>query len=201
MSLIQRMGFQDPDKKDPKHELVCRYLADDIVSDLLMNSIKEKEFSTSPEKQIPLPTNREVAICKGTGHYKTHVGFIDVLLQMSVLKITEGSELVKGEWEPREWKEWRTVGVFIEVKTNREPLGDFIRQINLYREHWLAVPLCRSQGEPIRRFYLVTTFPLSSSELDDLARADIGHRMISEKCFNDWLQEQKETPIPAQSEI
>lgn len=72
-TLLSSLGFSDPDKKDPLHDLGCQYISLPSVVDslgLVSNGAKLSLVSARLEQPIS----------KGEGKYRTTIGFLDVLL-------------------------------------------------------------------------------------------------------------------------
>lgn len=102
---IASLGFSDPDKKDPRHDLACRYLARPEVYQLIL-----KRFKNYNDKEIILKTSFEVPLIKGFGDYRTIIGFLDLELLSNNFKL------------------------IIEVKIQKINVSDILRQINFYAE-------------------------------------------------------------------
>lgn len=244
---IMRLGFNDPDKKLPLHDLACRYLSTSSAIIKMTSQFikpcsgearktewKEKEtfegsWNFVEEKGLDTREisnakgNIEVPINKGTGEYKTTIGFCDVVV--SVTKSTTQKNIktrtklsheemfpdprTKEErhkclremkplraWSPpdpipfkdRPWGEWKDVedricnrknSYGVEVKINKVPLGDILRQIKLYRSYL-----------DINGWALVTKYSLSGSEVICLAKEGIEHLVLG-KDFDKYVEDCK----------
>ena len=88
-TLIAKLGFADPDRKEPLHDAACRYLTS---GDRAMKVMR----AAFPKAEVPVVdehnertsrvgrwitegifTALETAISKGTTDYKTTIGFLD----------------------------------------------------------------------------------------------------------------------------
>lgn len=101
-TMLEKCGFSDPDRKETMHDAACAYIA--------ANSLELCRRLVSPEIHKSTPI-LEYPITKGSGHYKTTMGFADV-----VCRHNQG-----------------TIG--IEVKWLRCSVSEATRQIALYQEH------------------------------------------------------------------
>jgi hypothetical protein len=107
-TLIQQLGFNDLDKKDPLHDLACRYLADPDtagkVADVVTATRRKARTGVDGWTEVDPKTKRtaqakwryrydvahsetteittalEQPIVKGEGKYKTVAGFLDVTI-------------------------------------------------------------------------------------------------------------------------
>lgn len=104
-TLLASLGFNDPDKKLPRHDLACQYLADKDRSEKLAGlligpRIKEGELRI-PKEQHPIlgdlyfvanQTGRisllepsfEVVVNRGSDRFKSTVGFLDLVIPVAV---------------------------------------------------------------------------------------------------------------------
>ena len=160
-TLIARMGFEDPDKKDRRHDLACQYLAENkerLLRRVLGDAVKDVARH-----------GFEVPVSKGTGQYKVTIGFVDLVVNYNHRWVDEK----RGE----EWCE--SLGCAVEVKIGRVQVGDIIRQINLYREY-----------ESAGAWIVATVFPLAESDVTALKRSRIHHVLLGEG-FEKWVAEQE----------
>lgn len=119
-SLAARLGFQDPDRKNPQHDEIMLWL-DQFVREWqeeFIGSVPEPEDSYHDEPgmwvtwELPVGDPRWIA------------GFIDLYLQVG-----------------RKAQYWtKTYKLAFEVKTVLPSLGDLIRQIRFYQEKWGGSP-------------------------------------------------------------
>jgi hypothetical protein len=210
-TLLARLGFADPDRRDPLHDIACRYLAKQPVYDRLTEMLAtefprqdECRADSGFESRFVVDTvirgfraKPEVEISKGSGQYRTTVGFVDVLLT-AVLDIHQTnfpkrriSENGNQEpWPPCEgFTRVCSARVAIEVKTSPLPVGDIVRQINLYRSY-----------SDFDTWILATTFPLTQSQSDFLAYSRILHIYLGER-FQDFVKEQANSPCSNSVEV
>ncbi len=133
----------------------------------------------------------EVPISKGTGSYQTTIGFVDVLLFVSVLEPKHTSECGYQRCSCRgvstcghctclgKTRGDSTPEVIIEVKTSEVSPGEALRQIGLYREYLGALSAV-----------LAVTFDPSEVFVTELRAADIQVVKLG-KGFEAWLGTKK----------
>jgi hypothetical protein len=115
-TLLAKLGFSDPDRKDSLHDIACRYLATEgaaAVLDLVLGPVPEGYTHT-------IDAGTEQPITKGVGVYMTTIGFIDAAVRRTATHPTR--------YEIQD-------AVYFEVKAGRTAVSDTIRQIRLYRTH------------------------------------------------------------------
>lgn len=175
-TLASELGFADPDKKEPKHDLACQYLATrgvDLVR--VVNPIPvgyRDEFTNgkcSVERWLRTLAEFESPIVKGDGKYRTVVGFLDLVL--------EGVALVTERDRDRVFE--MSVILAAEVKIKKVPVGDILRQISLYREFGHA-----------DAWVLATAYPISPLDTQSLRSSGIRHVFLGDK-FEEWIAEQQ----------
>lgn len=217
-TLLSRLGFSDPDKKEPRHDLACRYLAQPevakhIVSMFLLSPrpfslestrvysdevISRERGMISQAIKMLLNPHFERPIGKGEGQYKTTIGFIDLVLRAEIQEnvLSEKSVKEKEKWVVSTADDTTAmrVPIFAEVKIASVSVGEIIRQIHLYREYLTPVVFQNyvngSWGIP---FVLATAFPLSADALQQLKDDHIKHVFLGEK-FNKFCDQQKDSP-------
>jgi hypothetical protein len=162
-TLLASLGFSDPDKRDPVHDWACQYVAQyDVATKLARNLVARTLDACEGFGMFEKPAF-EVAICKGEDQYKTIIGFIDVVLWFSA----PGPEI-----------NFKSVPLSVEVKTNPVPIGDILRQVNLYRQ------FTRS------RWVVCTTFPLNSQQIAQLDAQRISNVLLG-KDFHSFCERQR----------
>jgi hypothetical protein len=213
-TLLARLGFADPDRRDPLHDIACRYLATPDVS-MRIAKLLNLEYSNRPQcfrteagYEMKCESGRfvkevrtacEYEIDKGVGQYRTTVGFIDVFLRIELEEAYTNvqkrrhyyqSRPADTTWEPsKDFVERDSEIAAIEVKSSDVPVSDVIRQINLYRSY-----------SNIRRWILATTYQLNQSQFDCLANARILHIHLGQR-FQDFVKEQANTPCSNSVEV
>lgn len=195
-TLLANLGFADPDKKLPEHDIACQYIAQpenlhSIASKLIGrksngDSWKNYEWVPYEREWIDLLSVHDVSfefpISKGRGQYKTTIGFLDLIFHARYhSRETCGDEVKYGG---------ETDKFAIEVKITPVLVASIIRQINLYREFESA------QGF---RWLLVTHFPISKEDNQMLKSATILHVRLGSK-FDAFLARQKDGSEEAESE-
>lgn len=206
-TLLARLGFSDPDRKEPLHDLACMYLSRPEAAGkiaLLPGEKTLQEWQKNPvigighkKEGITFAAAFERMICSG----RFTVGFVDLTLQFECVENRDG-EMHKryfpdgyrdGEWKPAEWKSviakhnasfsWRAC---VEVKIQRFGVGEVIRQINLYRandsyqsnDHWI----------------LASPHSLPADERSALLTANITPIRLG-PAFLQWVEERKQQPV------
>jgi hypothetical protein len=77
-TMLQRMGFTDPDKKDRRHDWACQYLAQKEIGERLIRSIWDCDVKTV--KDWKWWSKLEGEVFKGEDKYRTSIGWIDLAL-------------------------------------------------------------------------------------------------------------------------
>jgi len=180
-TLLAKLGFQDQDKGSPIHDAACRYLAQIEVAQKLV------PWAAKARTEFP--------ISKGTGAYKTTIGFMDVALFSS---------------EPIPWHSvaWEvadqllpSAGACVEVKVSQTSIPDAIRQLSLYREHCgQTFTMCGKQGmrytgTPFTAWILATTFDINQDEKASLEQAQIIHVKLGAG-FQEFLNRPVQASVP-----
>jgi len=130
-TLLQRMGFRDPDRKTPEHDRACIAIA--MQPRLFLASFGFEDEKARASIEVPLQ--------KGEGKYASTVGFIDAMLEWTTFR----SGLSCSAYHPERVMqrcprcEEQVYGLpssmLVEVKTKIDSVGDLLRQMNLYREY------------------------------------------------------------------
>jgi len=111
-TLIEKLGFQDPDRKSNKHDEIQLWTYHHIDEVL-------KSFS-SPGNTMEITSRRlEYPIKQTTGNWSSVVGYVDLLVSGKITN-QEGS---------------KDFTAAIEIKSEIPCLGDLVRQINFYRQY------------------------------------------------------------------
>ncbi len=160
-TLLAKMGFADPDRKEPMHDAACGYLASKAL-DVHRRFLRDKRAHR-------VQVEHEHLISRGDGNYKTTVGFVDLVvrcdlvwrheteyfaqLDADVLAVCEKAGLTRESYLGDRYAVTRhelskesggTLG--IEVKWKEDSVSGALRQLAVYREytpgwHWvLAAP-------------------------------------------------------------
>jgi hypothetical protein len=176
--MIARLGFADPDKGNPKHDLACQYLAANLGP--LVSVVQSDTWRVLKVSKCEM----EHMISKGYEQYKTTIGFVDLLVPV-MAGVTE----TDANGQPKEWHHQEVIAV--EVKINRVSVGDALRQIRLYRGYRIA------WGDV--HWILATSFPVSKLDLETLKASDVHHVFLG-RAFERWAEEQsraqRDEPTP-----
>ncbi len=202
-TLLAKLGFADPDKQDGTHDAACRFLAQAEVARKLWIASADKvanpgrfcdgERLVVPDRPLEfLSVSIEEPISKGSGQYKTTIGFMDV-----VLFGKEEAFDIEGR------RSFPAFGIGIEVKHTQKAIHDAVRQIQLYREYTdnpygiskidYRRPCEMQWGTRIIDWYLATTFNITQQEAELLSASDIKFIKLS-SAFEEYLNKKNETP-------
>ena len=154
-TLLQKIGFVDRDKGNPKHDLACLYLAEHREA--------LRPYAFDDKREGPSEYELERHVTKGDGKYRTTIGFLDLSVMYTAgvdfvhpvrsaehrcacecpqdhaydktcaycKRVCPSVLFMKKHGSLR-----RTVGaVAVEVKIAPVSTGDLLRQLVLYREY------------------------------------------------------------------
>jgi hypothetical protein len=163
-TMLAKLGFADKDRKTPRHDLACLYLAQTETALELIDSLRlPPVYRGSGEEMIgSLPTkvktSLEYHLRKGEGQYSTTIGFLDLIYevkwgvrvgwttQQPVYRRNENGgtdyssdPFPKGTWLEGERRDEGSF--FIEVKIEPTGYGEILRQLNLYRTYFISKPI------------------------------------------------------------
>lgn len=207
-TMLANLGFADPDKGDPRHDLACQYLvtpdagrrmAAAVLSDRLSKTKRpfSWQYGNGPERtgfdtyalDDTFSAVFEVPISKGYSQYKTTVGFLDLVLIADLVVTSAYDESSGGDVKTGKGK-WNLI---VEVKAaNPVRVLDAIRQIKFYREYHEHL---RLSGEGVT-WVLATIAPLSDDEISALQSASIHHVRLGQK-FEEWIIERERKEVEA----
>lgn len=123
-TLIEKLGFVDPDRATTKHDEIQLWVYNNIVDVLRSFSSGEKTFDITFKKL-------EHPILQTAPNYKSIVGFVDLYVSGTVSSVN-----------PNDTKSFYAS---IEIKSVISSCGDLIRQINFYKKYepyktvWIVV--------------------------------------------------------------
>jgi len=124
-TLLAKLGFQDPDRtgvNSTRHDEIAVALLDlEVATRILKLVCKDKDSVKAVAVKL------EVPISKGDGQYKTTIGFMDAAIW--------GTSPWSYEYCGKIIASQNKYEVHVEIKTQSIPIGEILRQINLYREH------------------------------------------------------------------
>ena len=212
-TMLAKLGFADPDKRNPRHDLACQYLALPDVSGRVARLLglerppapcreqdeRTEENCTESTSIGGCGVTFEHQIVKGSGQYCTTIGFVDLVYCVELL--TSRTERVlrrrpdtSARWGwPESLADYqcaRRVNVGIEVKIAPVGIGDLLRQIKLYRtytDNW--TPQCDGLSGDIARWIVATGYPLTALEIQSLTNERIAHVLLGE-AFRTFVESQ-----------
>lgn len=203
-TLLASLGFADPDKKNPIHDLGCEYLTTVAKKDIIdkidhhPNDRYQKDFGECID-DLPRDWSKyrlfpftEFQLIKGDGKYRTTIGFVDAVI-VTMPTVQEACCIDIS---------------YFEVKVTRTTIGQVKRQISLYREYEKdntdqLIAGCRFRMRHNlwdSRWTLVTTYDVSLPDREDLLRSSIDHIRLGPK-FLSWVKSRRERPSEPSSEI
>ena len=139
-TLLAKLGFSDPDHKDPRHTLACEYLCKPEVSRKVVSVLQD--FASGPTEQPkPVrypkqddPAYKEWFLCSEAQteapvmNRNYYIGFIDVMIKY----VTGGWSTSWGRGPDEVHKCNREYLVIVEVKVSKVDPADIIKQMKLY---------------------------------------------------------------------
>lgn len=195
-TMLQQLGFADPDKGKPEHDDACHYLCQPHVSNVLRAMLFKEQ-----EGPFDIQSRTEVMLSKGEKQYRVTVGFVDV----ATFVVGVENEPGRPGTTPYSWASARLI--VTEVKTTPISIGTAIRQVKLYREfvHSIPVPttnLCgRRRPEFVdASFVLATTFPITRRDQDLLSQERINHVLLGDS-FKKWRESNEAATVVCSPEI
>lgn len=212
-TMLAKLGFADPDRRDAVHDLASRYLTTQPVIHRLVSHLgietgpKASQFQNgyvlerceTSLRIVSCSVNLEQEIAKGYGQYRTTVGFIDLVLNLEIdeqftnvmrKSRCDQARSALAEWEPAEDYAYHSSQQYgIEVKATPTSLGDLIRQMNVYRAY-----------SHITRWIVATTYPLAGHDLDCLKAQKLLHVQLGAH-FQAYVEEQQSCGSVANLEV
>lgn len=88
----------------------------------------QTEHRLNEVKTYVVRTVLEEPITKGEGKYRTHVGFLDLAIDIGITEQNLGAEKTDSYIIGR---------MNLEIKIQRCPTGELVRQINLYKQYYV----------------------------------------------------------------
>jgi hypothetical protein len=165
-TLLARLGFADPDRKDPLHDWACQYLAQPEVLNRLV----------APRSVDQSSIRLETYITKGSGQYKTTIGFADLTaLVFHPKKLEVNSIGYDGSTSLCTYR--YTSKLIVEVKITKTSIGDVLRQLSLYRE-FTPQPDGAYPHPDGHIVFLVSAYALDETDVAALSREKISHAVL-----------------------
>jgi hypothetical protein len=202
-TLITSLGFQDPDKRNDRHDLACRYLVE-TAENVVRGILPKLNWASIDIRKAHM----ETVIAKGQGQYRQHIGFADATidfvatsepivqpehtLEMETYRATCMRCFKTDYISPQKLKpilpptcsvtEQIDGRILVEVKIGRTPVNSILRQINLYKQYAFT----DSYGGQYAM--VVTDYALNRLEKRALEHEGIRLGRLSSR-FDEWITE------------
>lgn len=208
-TLLARLGCSDRDKQEARHDLACQYICQPETVEKLVRLLR-LEHGPMPFR-VAEQTREVMGLCaaaigqqsvaygvpveKGTGMYKSTIGFVDVVLCFKLLRHEYDLRYRLRRRHDSPWDEWKeeqesscpsTISIGVEVKIAPVPVGSLIRQINLYRSY-TSHRLPRGEELEISRWVVATDYDIPPVDLASLTNERVVHVRLGQ-CFEDFVQ-------------
>lgn len=176
-TLLAKLGFADPDKKNPEHDQACLYLRQPEtltrLSDWMRNVI-----ATMPGREavsVTAKSQLEYHLQKGEGEYATTIGFLDAVIEF---RIECNSPVCPSVWP-----------LFAEVKIEKVGIGNLLRQMNLYAAYipWKTAGVRKRYALPCG--IVLAPWGISDAELEVLHESGYAFLTLGEY-YREWQQSQ-----------
>lgn len=216
-TMLAKLGFADPDKKDPHHDQACLYLTQPETCERVSSWLSKGIDGTVNMTMIG---HMEQHLQKGEGQYATTIGFLDVVFSISaelVFKKRFTEQFTKQRPEHGEsryglredalyeycgdygyWTKCepytltntdkRSWKMFAEVKIGVVGIGEVLRQLNLYLSYFDR-RRCSEMPRGLPVGILVAPWDLSPAESRSLSDAGYGFLKLGQS-FKDWVAAQ-----------
>ena len=214
-TMLAKLGFADPDRREQMHDVACQYLAN---ADAIVRFIRHLGIEHPPKpwqgswdniEQMSLLSRQVVSnevtcefeITKGIGQYRTTIGFADLVLTLNVKERHSSIKRRQHDGWHRTgyiWSDWQDVEddtycdrhrYGIEVKITPTATGDVIRQVKLYRSY-----------SGIRDWTVVTAYDLSANDIASLQNENIRHLRLGKR-FDEYVALRQNDEVVASLEI
>lgn len=166
-TLLGKMGFKDPDKKDRRHDLACQYLARPEIATRLLPLIPTEGWESVEraflDAKFEAPVTKEA---RWSDPVAPIVGFMDLF----VIYAWSGVRTLRQVTE--------RYGVLVEVKIQPVAIGDILRQVGLYLHHQSRV-LYDSDYVWANHVVVATAYDLSVDDVAMLTSKKILHVRLS----------------------
>ncbi len=210
-TLAAKLGFADPDKKDPDHDLACQYLASEEITRQLVEKffrpriaacgpvrkkVEDRYYGTTEvtgERRLicfEYDAALEVPISKGEGKYKTTIGFLDVDINLCAETEEIGKQLIhKTQWRSENGK-----AVEHKWDETKDYKNEHIYELRMIIEVKVnpvgigdilrQIALYREYCQATR-WLVATTYPMKTIDVSTLEKSNIGHIQLGE-LFEEW---------------
>jgi hypothetical protein len=212
-TMLSKLGFADPDKKDPRHDLACLYLTQpEVVGKVAawllpripkFSLTEDKEDSASQCTAVSGKGVMEYHLQKGEGKYATTVGFLDVVFDMSLTMdciswhgsgqyvYEKDGRVSRSQYQQVSYVRVERRRIFCEVKVGRVSIGDVLRQMNLYKSYTNGYEWGGGGRDNLGPLgILVAPWDVSLAEKDSLNKAGYAFMRLG-KDFDAWVERQE----------
>jgi hypothetical protein len=191
-TLLTQLGFADPDRKNERHDRAIQYLAQGEMMKRMVEVCGVVPVSTVKNARVAqrrLTPEFERPVVKGSGDYRMIVGFLDLTLWMHVDWEEDREEQhydrrTRQDLVTTSTEQWTmSEAIVIEVKITPVSIGEVLRQLNLYREFFIA--------RLARAWVLATDYPISEGDRIVLKASKIWHVRLGSG-FDEYLARKDE---------
>lgn len=186
-TLLASLGFADKDKASGRHTQACNWVATNDGAKAVFDGAGLDPFHgwQNGWSAIEDPVFEsahgwtEVHLGKGSGQYRSTIGFIDAVIQpvyshLVTVEREKARQEGGGVEKTEKRHQRRGLKVGVEVKISREDVGAIVRQINLYREY--------ADHDEFRNLWvLIADYDMSESEVAALQSASIRTLRLGER--------------------
>lgn len=202
-TLLAKLGFNDADRSDERHDLGCAYVVEHaaaLAKAVLPPTGPNDEMRLEGEPSLRASAATEVVLTTRTGFT---VGFIDVVLNPQLTARISDRRFNNGTRE-YEWSAFRECGfgcapIIVEVKIAPVSVGALTRQLKLYHEHFTTRGMRMHYGHPVGEpgealLAAALAYPISAVESRALEREGIAVFRLGKK-FDEWCASQKKLSV------
>lgn len=187
-TLLASLGFADPDKGNPEHDTICRYLTRPEtvgkISDWLFGYVGAPlDVGAKSVVRVVQPVPKamsEYHLAKGSGEYKSTVGFIDILYEFR----DWGYDYKCGD--DTSFYDETPFRVFAEIKVARSNTGDILRQMQLYKSYLKLERYGRINHVPVG--LLIAPWDMTKTEIALFKKEDIAFVKLGDE-YKKWSEE------------
>jgi hypothetical protein len=202
-TLLAKLGFGDVDRKSPRHDLACNYLA--LRNDVLIATIQSA--LPKPLRVEGAAAQLECPIQKGTGQYATTIGWVDVLanarigfpvpMASPVQTADDRRELAildlqkKSEWANFDPSEADRTGAFLAWRTAAEASLGELSTDDLLRESELGSRLLKESEAHTGSSSVIQTIIIEVK----IGPVGVGDLIRQLRLYNQYVERKSTKPV------